>query len=60
MPTKSRLAHKIKKIRRILIGSRYVHIGKNTDGLDHNTILKNTNVKDPEFTKIFPNCNVNK
>ena len=60
MPNKSRIAYKIKRIRQMLIGTRYVHIGKNTTGLEHDIIVKNTKYNNPEFTKIMPICNVNK
>lgn len=57
MPNKSRIAYKIKRLQQMLIGTRYVHIGKNTNGLGHDIIVKNTNAKDPDFSKIMPYVN---
>ena len=60
MPNKSKIAYKIKKLRQILLGTRYVHIGKNTENLNNDMVMRHTKVENPEFTKIMPNCNLNK
>ena len=60
MPIKSRISYKIKKLNQIFLGTRYVHIGKNTKNLNNDIVMRHTKVGNPDFTKIMPNCNVNK
>ena len=51
---RSRIANKIKKLTRYLTSIKYVHIGKNTKDMEHDTVVKYTLARNPEFTKIRP------